>query len=314
MTPIGDDHKRAQLIRKASYIALGGNLALCILKITAGRLSNSLALLSDGLDSAGDTAIAVIAVIVGFIIAKPSDKEHPWGHQRAETIASLLLVCIIIFAGLQLLMSAVSRFIAIYKGSVFPPPDNLVLIAAGISIAVKLLLSVTQYIIGKKANSTMVSATAKNMLNDMLISGSVIAGFLLCRLFNTLYPDAVIAMLVSCWVIFSAVKLFFEINVELMDGNTNKELYTMLFEAVESISNVKNPHKARIRKIAHLWDIDLDIEVDGNLSVHEAHCITEHVSDVVKEKLGNVYDIVIHVEPYNSDRDHEAYGLSPDDM
>ncbi len=305
---------RAQVIRKASYIALIGNFILCAVKITAGVISNSLSLLSDGLDSAGDTAIAAMAVIVGFIIAKPSDKEHPWGHQRAETIASLLLVCIIIFAGFQLLISAVGRFLSIYKGNIISQPNNLILMTAGISIVGKIILSVTQYVLGKKANSTIVSATAKNMLNDIIISSSVIAGYLLCRILGTLYPDAIIAFFVSCWVIFSAIKLFIELNLELMDGTANQEIYKHLFEAIETVPQVKNPHKARIRKIAHLWDIDLDIEVDGNLSVHEAHCITEHVSDVVKEKLGNVYDIVIHVEPYNSTREHEAYGLSPQDM
>ena len=102
--------------------------------------------------------------------------------------------------------------------------------------------------------------------------------------------------------------------MELLVGNTNKQLYEQLFTAVATVPEAKNPHRARIRKMANLWDIDLDIEVEGNMSVNEAHSIAERTSLARRETIGNVYDIVIHIEPYNSDREGEPYGLSLEDM
>ncbi|MGP1454750.1 MAG: cation diffusion facilitator family transporter [Treponema sp.] len=309
-----DLQKRSKIIRQASAIALGGNLLLCSIKIIIGLASGSLAVLGDGVDSATDTGIAVMALIVSFIINKPSDKEHPWGHARAETIASFILTFIIMLAGIQLLIAAIQRLLSIYRGMNAPFPTKAAFAATIISILGKLLLSLNQYLAGKKTNSVMLLANARNMLNDIIISSSVLTGFVFCIILKAPYLDAVAALIVACLIIKSALNIFIELNVELMDGNTNKELYRQLFAAVQTIPEARNPHRARIRKMANLWDINLDIEVDGSLSVYEAHAIAEKTSLAIKNTIDNVYDVVIHVEPYNSNRTEESYGLSLNDI
>ena len=305
---------RTEIMRTASFIALGGNLLLCILKLTVGLITGSLAVLGDGIDTATDVGIAVMAVIVSFVINKPSDSRYPWGRQRAETIASMVLAFIIMFAGIQLFIASINKLIQVYKGTLLPMPQRIAIIVTAISIAGKLLLALNQYFLGKKAQSLMILANARNMVNDIVISSSVLIGFIISLLFHAPYFDPLVALIVSCLIIKSAVTLFIELNVELMDGNTNKQLYERLFSAVATIPEVKNPHRARIRKMANLWDIDLDIEVDGSMPVSEAHNIAEKTSLVIRQALGNVYDIVIHIEPYNSDRDGECYGLSLEDI
>jgi len=305
---------RTEIMRTASFIALGGNLLLCILKLTVGLITGSLAVLGDGIDTTTDVGIAVMAVLVSFVINKPSDSRYPWGRQRAETIASMVLAFIIMFAGIQLFIASINKLIQVYKGTLLPMPQRIAIIVTAISIAGKLLLALNQYFLGKKAQSLMILANARNMVNDIVISSSVLIGFIISLLFHAPYFDPLIALIVSCLIIKSAVTLFIELNVELMDGNTNKQLYERLFSAVATIPEVKNPHRARIRKMANLWDIDLDIEVDGSMPVSEAHNIAEKTSLVIRQALGNVYDIVIHIEPYNSDREGECYGLSLEDM
>ena len=306
--------ERTKIVRTASFIALGGNLLLCVLKLTAGFITGSLAVLGDGLDTATDVGIAVMAVLVSFIIDKPSDSRYPWGRQRAETVASLILSFIIMLAGIRLCITASNRLIQIYRGAVLPMPQRIAMMVTGASIAGKLLLAWNQYLFGKKAQSLMILANARNMVNDIVISSSVLIGFIMALLFHAPYFDPLIALFVSCWIMKSAVTLFLELNVELMDGNTNKRLYEQLFSAVAAIPEVRNPHRVRIRKMANLWDIDLDIEVDGTMTVNEAHVIAEKTSLVIRNALGNVYDIVIHIEPYNSDRNGECYGLSAEDI
>jgi len=305
---------RTEIMRTASFIALGGNLLLCILKLTVGLITGSLAVLGDGIDTTTDVGIAVMAVLVSFVINKPSDSRYPWGRQRAETIASMVLAFIIMFAGIQLFIASINKLIQVYKGALLPMPQRIAIIVTAISIAGKLLLALNQYFLGKKAQSLMILANARNMVNDIVISSSVLIGFIISLLFHAPYFDPLVALIVSCLIIKSAVTLFIELNVELMDGNTNKQLYERLFSAVATIPEVKNPHRARIRKMANLWDIDLDIEVDGSMPVSEAHNIAEKTSLVIRQALGNVYDIVIHIEPYNSDREGECYGLSLEDM
>lgn len=306
--------ERVKIVRAASFVALGGNLVLCVLKVGCGLITGSLAVLGDGLDTATDVGIAVMAVLVSFIINKPSDTRYPWGRQRAETVASMALAFIIMLAGIQLFIASVDRLIQVYRGAVLPMPQRIALIVTGASIAGKLLLALNQYILGRKAQSLMILSNARNMVNDIIISASVLVGFVFSLLFHIPSFDPLIALLVSCWIMKSAITLFIELNIELMDGNLNKQLYEALFSAVITVPQVKNPHRARIRKMANLWDIDLDIEVDGKLSVNEAHAIAEQAALAVRNRLGNVYDVMIHIEPYNSARDGEGYGLSLEDI
>ena len=113
----------------------------------------------------------------------------------------------------------------------------------------------------------------------------------------------------------SGLSLFWELNVELMDGNTNSLLYKKLFDTVALMPNVHNPHRARIRKIANLFEITLDIELASSTTVLEAHNIAEELTCKIKEKLENVYDVVIHIEPYDVlHEEEEGFGLKPIDI
>ena len=302
---------RIKLVRIASLISLIGNIIICIAKLVIGIYANSLSVIGDGIDSATDVAISIMTLAVSFIIGRPSDKEHPWGHQRAETMASLILAFIIMIAGFQLCITAGGKLINVYKGTVtILMPHILAVIVTVSSIAVKLLLALNQYIIGKKTGSMMIQANAKNMTNDVILSASVLAGLAISRFFKAPIFDAVTALLVSLWIMKSGIELFMELNVELMDI-----LYKQLFEAVNSVEGAHNPHRARIRRMANLLDIDLDIEVDAEMSICEGHSIAEKVTSAIKEKIENVYDVMVHIEPYGiHNHEEEGFGLSEKDI
>lgn len=301
--------KRLKIIRTAGIIALLGNLVLALIKIILGLISGSLAVLGDGIDSSTDVAIAIITLIVGKVIAIPSDTDHPWGHGRAETTATMVLSFILFFAGAQLGLSAIKQLID-NSGSALP--GSLALIATVISIAGKIILAWTQTSLGKKAHSAMILANAQNMKSDIVISVSVLAGLAGSQIFNLPSIDSITALAVSLWVIKNAIKIFMAINTELMDGNSQRELYTTLFTAVKDVEGVSNPHRARIRKIGSRWDIDLDIEVDASLTVHNAHIITEKAELAIRNAIPDVYDIMVHIEPAGHSKHHrtEQYGLS----
>jgi cation diffusion facilitator family transporter len=155
----------------------------------------------------------------------------------------------------------------------------------------------------------MLRANAKNMAADVIISAGVLLGLGLATITGIGALDSLTALLVGFWVIKSAVGIFIEVNTELMDGSRGQESYRSVFEAVRSVEGAGNPHRARMRRIAGFWDIDIDIEVDPALSVREAHKIASQVEDAIKERVEGVYDIMVHVEPAGDNDRNEGYGL-----
>jgi cation diffusion facilitator family transporter len=298
---------RSRLIRTASFIALAGNLALGAFKIAGGLLGGSLAVLGDGIDSLVDIGIALMALVVSNVVSRPADRGHPWGHGRAETVATALLAFLLFFAGAQLILNSIGRLIA---GEESGPPGPLAVAAALVSVAGKSLLAIIQYRFGKKADSPMLRANAKNMGADVILSAGVLVGLAFSIGSGAAAADSVTAILVGLWVIRSSAGIFIETNLELMDGGVGADVYEMVFGAVHSVKGAGNPHRTRIRRIAGLWDIDIDIEVDAELRVSAAHQIATQVEEAIKARVDGIYDIVVHIEPTGDRRQGEGYGLS----
>ncbi|MDR2745883.1 MAG: cation diffusion facilitator family transporter [Treponema sp.] len=298
---------RAKFIRTASLIALFGNLALGVFKIAGGLLADSMAVLGDGIDSLVDIVIALMALVVSRVVSRPADQGHPWGHGRAETVATALLAFLLFFAGAQLILNSAGRLIS---GGAREIPGKLAVIAALVSIAGKLLLALVQYRFGKKADSAMLRANAKNMGADVILSAGVLTGLGFSIGSGTAAIDSITAILVGLWVIRSAVGIFIEANLELMDGSAGVEAYQEVFEAVRSVGGAANPHRTRMRRIAGLWDIDIDIEVAPDLTVSAAHGIATQVERAIKDRVEGIYDIMVHVEPSGDHPQGEGYGLS----
>ena len=296
---------RASLIRTASITAVLGNFALSTLKISVGLYAQSLAVVGDGIDSGVDVLIAIMSLVVARVVSRPADAGHPWGHGRAETVATALLSFTLFFAGGQLVLSSARNLLL---GRVMEIPDAPALIATGVSIAGKLLLAWSQYIFGRKTDSAMLRANAKNMAGDVFISVAVLLGLFLSRLLGVGIIDPVVAILVGFWVIRQAVGIFLEANAELMDGSS-VESYKAVFEAVRSVKKAGNPHRTRMRRIAGLWDIDIDIEVDPDITVREAHRVATEVELAIKSRVEGVYDIMVHVEPVGDSGNQEGFGL-----
>ena len=301
---------KARLIRIASLTALFGNAALAIVKIMMGISGGSLAVIGDGIDSSVDVLIAIMSLVVAKIIAQPADEDHPWGHGRAETVATSLLSFMLFFAGAQLILNSIQDILA---GAQREVPSLTAVIGTVISIVGKLLLAWSQYMFGKKADSPMLKANAKNMTADVLLSAGVLAGLGLSMFFNIGLIDSYAAILVGLWVIKSAFGIFMEANTELMDGGSDKEHYKEVFEAVKSVEEAGHPHRVRMRRIAGFWDIDIDIEVPPNKTVIEAHWISHKVEQAIKMRVENVYDIMVHIEPAGNLED-EGYGLSEESI
>ena len=305
------DEERAGRIALVSWIAIAGNFVLALLKIIVGLRAGSLAVLGDGIDSTTDIVASGITVFAAGVIAKPPDREHPYGHFRAETIATKTLSFIIFFVGAQLVLSTVRRLIS---GEFEGVPEITALYAAGISIIGKIALTILLLRSGKKLDSSMLRANGTNMQNDIIISAGVLVGVLLTQVFQLPLLDSIVALLVGLWVMRTAFMIFRESNLELMDGVGDQTIYPAIFKAVEEVSGAVNPHRTRVRRLGNMCIIDLDIEVDGRKTVIEAHRIALQVEQEIKRRVDNVYDIMVHVEPEGNIELGERFGITDSEV
>jgi cation diffusion facilitator family transporter len=304
------ENSKTKDIKTAAILAIAGNAVLAVLKVVTGIISGSGALLSDGVDSSSDVLISIITLVVVRIISKPADAEHPWGHGRAETVTTAFFSFMLFFMGGQLIISSVNN---LFFGEPMGAPSILAMAVSVRSIGGKLLLAFCQHALGKRSGSAMLKANAKNMLSDVLVSVGVLAGLVISTATGSAYADTIIAGLIGLWIIKTAVEIFLEANLELMDGNSDTQPYHIILESVNAVKGAGNPHRARMRSVAGFWDIDFDIDVDPNCTISEAHNIACQVENEIKKRLENVLDIMIHVEPQGDDND-ETFGLSEEMM
>ncbi len=299
--------ERKQIIVRASGISIAANAMLSVLKIVVGWLTGSLAVIADGIDSFGDVFTSVITLFTARIISQPPDHRHPYGYDKADTVASKLVAFVMFFAGAQLAISTVHNLIGGVERDV---PSVYSIIVILLSIAGKRLLAAYLLRTGNRIDSPMLKANARNMQNDVVISISVLVGLIMTHVLRMPVLDSVTALAVSLWIMFIAVKMIISSSRELMDGVEDPGIYGVIIRAVAVVPMARNPHRIRVRKMAHYYMIALDIEIDGYLSLFEAHRIGHEVEDEIKKAVPNTYDVVVHMEPFGELHPAEAFGVS----
>ncbi len=303
--------RREKKIIRASWWAIVGNGLLAAFKLIVGFLSGSYAVIADGIDSSTDIVSSLVVLIAARIIARPPNVKFPYGYNKADTVATKVLSFVIFFAGAQLGYSTI-RILA--EGSVMVTPSTLAIWVTIISIFGKLALTLVLFRTGQKVESPMLIANAKNMRNDILISFSVLGSLLFTILLQEPLIDRLIALTISAFIMYQAFKIFMKSNIDLMDGIDNTDVYNKLFDAVNSVEGAHNPHRVRARKIGNHYMVNLDIEVEPDLSVKEAHDIARNVEKSIKSNLKNIYDIMVHVEPLGNQEEDEKYGIKESDI
>ncbi len=291
-----------------SWVSTVGNSVLAGTKIAVGLVAGSMAVLGDGLDSASDVVISIVMLVTAGIVSRPPSRRYPFGLDKAEGVATLVLSLVIFYAGVQMLVSSVGIMVS---GETRELPQTLALWVTALSIAGKLCLAWYQFRVGRRVDSALIVANAKNMRSDVLISAGVLLGLGFTYLFRLPILDAVTGCLIGAYIVWTAVGIFRSSAVELMDGVSDGEVYRRIFEAVGRVPEARNPHHVRARPVGGAWMIDLDIELEGTLTVDDAHEVAERVEESIRAAVEKVYDIEVHVEPLGCCHTREPFGVSP---
>ncbi|MCK9400572.1 MAG: cation diffusion facilitator family transporter [Bacteroidales bacterium] len=303
--------RREKLIVRASWVSIGGNALLSVLKIVIGLIAGSLAVVADGIDSAGDIVASVITLLTAYLITRPPDLKYAYGYERADTVASKVLAFIVFFAGAQIAISTIQRLIEDIPRDI---PSFLAIYVTIASIFGKLMLAWYQGHVGIKTGSLMLQANARNMLGDVIISIAVLVGLFFTFIMKMPIFDTITALAVSFWIMYVAYRIFRASSLELMDGVEDASVYERIFTAISKVEGASNPHRARVRKIGHRYVVAVDVEVDGDIPVKQAHQLAHQVEEQIRTELVDVYDVLVHTEPVGDDATEEKFGISQENL
>ena len=275
---------------KGAWLSIITYIFLSVSKLLIGFLGNSEALLADGLNNSTDV-VASIAVLVGLKIArKPPDKNHHYGHFRAETIASLIAAFIMISVGIQVIIEGVKSLTD--EGNVVP--DMFTGWVALICSIIMFLVYCYNINLAKKINSQSIKAAAKDNLSDSLVSIGAFIGISGSQ-FGFFWLDTVTAILVGIIIIKTAIEIFKEAVLELTDGFEIEEL-EQIRETVSNNPDIKKVKSIKARMHGNQTFVDIIIVTDQTLNVFESHQITEEIEKSLMEKH-QIQNVHIHIEP-----------------
>ncbi|KEF38431.1 cation diffusion facilitator family transporter [Schinkia azotoformans MEV2011] len=275
---------------KGAWLSIITYIFLSVSKLLIGFLGNSEALLADGLNNSTDV-VASIAVLVGLKIArKPPDKNHHYGHFRAETIASLIAAFIMISVGIQVIIEGVKSLTD--ESNVVP--DMFTGWVALICSIIMFLVYCYNINLAKKINSQSIKAAAKDNLSDSLVSIGAFIGISGSQ-FGFFWLDTVTAILVGIIIIKTAIEIFKEAVLELTDGFEIEEL-EQIRETVSNNPDIKKVKSIKARMHGNQTFVDIIIVTDQTLNVFESHQITEEIEKSLMEKH-QIQNVHIHIEP-----------------
>lgn len=271
------------------------NLALGIAKLVGGIAGSSFALISDAINSLGDSLTSIVVVFALWFAQRPADDEHPYGHTKAEAIAASHVALLIIASALYIGWEAIQRWNEPHD---IPPAWTLWI--AGANVIIKEWLYRYKRGVGSRTGSSAIIASAVDHRSDALCSGAVLIGLLIVRWGGPsfIWADELAAMAVVLVILWSGVNLFRSSTSELLDLQADAVWVHEIRVAAEAVPGVRAVEKLRVRKtgIEHLADIH--IQVDAKLSVEEGHRIGHEVKDLLIHRFDSLRDVLVHLEPF----------------
>lgn len=288
---MGETYKKVEL-NKVLIITIILNLILVGIKLGIGYISNSKALLADGLHSVSDV-ITTVGVIISFIISrKPRDAQHQYGHEKIETVITFLLSIILLYTGFKI---GVNSFGSIISNQNIVP-GRLAIYGALVSIIIKEVQY--QYVIkiGRKINSSALIADAWHHRTDAFSSIAALVGIIGSRTGFTIL-DPIAAGVVSVIVLKIGFTIFYDCFQQLIDVSISLEDIDDIKKSINRHDEILNINDIRTRKHGSKVFVDIKVCVNSNISIAKGHEITEEIEKIIRSKVTNVKDIVIHLDP-----------------
>jgi len=299
--------ERHAITKKVTLVGAFTNVILSTLQIVFGWLTHSQALIADGIHTLSDLLSDFLVLFASSKASEKADDDHPYGHARIETLASVVLGLMLIFVGFSI---GVKGALAIINKTI-EQPESLALIFAALAIVSKELLFRYTLHFAKKIHSTLLESNAHHHRSDVFSSIVVFLG-ISGQLLGLPYFDVAAAFVVALMIMNMGLKISIKALKELIDTALEPKLVAEITTTVRKISGVYGIHSLRTRSMGGLGYIDIDIEVNPKISVSEGHYIASRVEKNIKDVFKNIHDVKIHIDPYEEDDIHHAMQQLPD--
>lgn len=288
---------------KVSIVTILVNAALTAFKLLAGIFGNSYALISDAVHSASDVFSTGIVIVGVKISAKKADKRHPFGHERFECVAAILLSVVLFATGVWIGVTGI-RHIVTGEYRTFAVPGVIALVAAAVSVAVKEGMFWYTMAAAKRVHSDALKADAWHHHSDALSSIGSIVGVVggLC---GVKILDSVACIVICLFILKAAIQIFMDavnkMTDEACDDATEKELGNF----IASFEGVQHVDRLLTRKFGNRIYVIAEIACDGELSLNDSHSIAEKVHKGIEDQFPLVKHVTVHVNPYGQTEEED---------
>ncbi|MCX7251812.1 MAG: cation diffusion facilitator family transporter [Burkholderiales bacterium] len=292
--------ERIAAATRSTWVSVGVNLVLTLLQILAGIFSKSQGLIADGIHSLSDLVADFVVLLAGHHSRKDADTDHPYGHHRFETAASLVLGLLLLAVGLGMLWSAVHKLES--PGTV-PEVHVLALWVAGGALVSKELLFRYMLAVAKRVKSSMLVANAWHARSDA--ASSLVVGLgIIGNLAGYPILDPIAALIVGAMVTKMGWGFSWEALHDLMDRAVDEEEVAAIRQTLLDTPGVEGVHDVRTRKMGDMIVVDAHLEVDASLNVEAGHDITVEARNRVLQRH-RVLNLMTHLDPWHRpDLDH----------
>lgn len=284
-----------KVANKVSFITIVQNVLLSVFKLFAGIFAHSNAMISDAIHSASDVFSTIIVIIGVKLASKKSDKEHPYGHERLECVAAIVLSIVLLYTGIKIGSQAVKDIIGGNYQSL-QKPGMLALVAAVVSIVTKEIMYWYTRHYAIKIDSSALMADAWHHRSDALSSIGALIGIGGAMLGFPIM-DSVASIVIFFFIAKAAFDIFKDAMDKMVDHSCDEETENAIRESVLKNSEVKGVDLLQTRIFGNKIYVDLEISVDGTYTLSKAHDIAEEVHEDIEQNFPKVKHIMVHVNP-----------------
>lgn len=295
----GEAEIRKKKIYRVTFIGFAVNLLLAGIKLAAGILGRSGAMVADAVHSFSDMATDVVVIAFAKISAKPKDEGHDYGHGKYETLATIIISLALAAVGTGILVNSIGAIRVVVDGGLLPRPGTVALLAAAVSIVVKEILYRYTVREGRRVSSPSMIANAWHHRSDALSSLGTLAG-IGCAYFlgdKWRIADPIAALVVAVFIFKIAFDLIRTGLDELLERSLPEDVEEEILRVVAANPEVWEPHNLRTRRIGASIAVEVHVRVDGAMSVCRSHELTEDIERRLRARFGEGTMIAIHVEP-----------------
>lgn len=280
--------------KRITVIGMGINLLLSGAKFALGILGHSQAVVADAVHSLSDMLTDVLVLFGIKIWSAPADEQHPYGHQRIETIVTLIISMLLVIVAVEIGWGAIERL----GGTTSHPPLLFAVLGPLVSIVSKEILFRKTRAVGKRIHSSALIANAWHHRSDALSSIPALIAVALASLFpEWAFLDAVGAVIVALLILKVVWEIASPALSELSERGAEDEDVQEIARLANSIPGVCSVHRLRTRRLGAGWFVDLHVLVDGNLTVRDGHDIASRVQHLLMDSGPSVADVTVHIEP-----------------